>query len=149
MTITYYHPTLDGKGLGLDDPDLLKRSVTRVGSRVSNPVNNIHAVDDLSKDSVLSVQVRRGSQSNEELAAVGGWTAVGHGQDTLARVDERAVKFILKLAAVDGLSTTTSTGWVTTLNHEVGNDAVEDDAVVFACIGEAGKVSCCLQECIR
>jgi hypothetical protein len=57
---------------------------------------------------------------------------------------ERTVELVLELAAPDGLSTTTGAGGVTALEHEAGNDAVEDDAVVLASVGEACKVLTCL-----
>jgi hypothetical protein len=93
---------------------------------------------------VLAVQVRSRGEADEELTAVGARAAVGHGQDTGASVLERAVELVLELAAPDGLSTTTGTSGVTALQHEAGDDAVEDDAVVLASVGETCKVLTCL-----
>ena len=93
---------------------------------------------------MLSVQVRSRSKADEELTAVGARTAVGHGQDTLAGVYEGAVEFVLEFGAVDGRASTAGTGWVTTLDHEAGDDSMEDDVVVLAGVGEGRKVFACL-----
>jgi len=65
---------------GTDDLDLLQRPVTTICSSIANPVNDVHSVHDLSEHSVLAIQVRRWRQTDEELAAVGAWAAVCHGQ---------------------------------------------------------------------
>jgi len=64
-------------------------------------------------------------------------------------VEERVVEFVLELAAPDGLAAATSAGGVTALEHEAGDDAVEDDAVVLAGVGEAGEVLACLCGTVR
>lgn len=97
---------------------------------------------------MLAVQVRSRGEADEELTAVCAGAAVGHGQDTSAGVLQRAVELVLELAAPDGLSTTAGAGGVTALQHEAGDDAVEDDAVVLAGVGEACKVLTCLR-CVR
>lgn len=79
-------------------------------------------------------------QSDEELAAVGAWSTVGHRQDALAGVLERGVKFVLELSAVDGATASAGAGRVAALDHEVWDDAVEDDVVVFSRVSEASKV---------
>jgi len=130
--------------LSLDDDDILNRSVASASLNTSNLLNNIHTLHDLAEDSVLAVKVRRGSKADEELTAVGTRAAVGHGQNTRTSVLQRAIKFVCELAAPDRLSTTTGTGRVTTLKHEAWDDAVEDDAVVLTCVGEASEVLACL-----
>jgi len=64
-------------------------------------------------------------KSNEELRTVGVAASVGHGQQVglVVPLDEI---LILELLAVDGASTgSVSTGEVTTLGHEAGDDTVE------------------------
>lgn len=144
-----YRERSSSEGLGLDDNDILNGPVARTCSDISNLLHDIHAVDDLAKHSVLAVQVRGGSKTDEELTAVGARTAVGHGQDTGASVLERAVELVLELATPDGLSATAGACGVAALEHEAGDDAVEDDAVVLACVGEACKVLTCLCGALR
>jgi hypothetical protein len=50
------------------------------------------------------------------------------------------VELILERFLPDGLAAPTSTLWVTTLVHEVADDAIEDDAVVLARLHEPSKV---------
>lgn len=54
------------------------------------------------------------------------------------------VKFVFEFGAVDGGATAAGTGGVTALDHKVGDDAVEDDVVIFAGGGEGCKVFACL-----
>src|SRR5713226_9851315 len=77
---------------------------------------------------MLAGKPLRGRYGDEELRAIGVGAGVGHGQ--LARLVEavwRALGFVLELiagAAEAGASR------VAALDHEVGNHAVEDGAVV-------------------
>ena len=89
---------------------------------------------------MLPIQMRRGRQSDEELTPIRAWPTVRHGEDALLGVTERVVEFVLELAAEDGLAAEAGAGGVAALDHEVGDDAVEDDVVIFAGVGEAGEV---------
>lgn len=89
---------------------------------------------------MLPVQMRRRRQRDEELTPIRTWPTVGHREDALLGVTERVVEFIFELAAEDGLAAAAGAGGVAALDHEVGDDAVEDDVVVFAGVGEAGEV---------
>ena len=51
---------------------------------------------------------------------------------------------VLELLAVDGLAASSSARWITRLDHEVRDDAVEDYAVVVAAAGEGLEVLACL-----
>lgn len=134
------HLRSGNKRLGADNHDVLQRPVSIVCPCTANLVNDIHTCHHLSEDSVLAVQMRGRCQRDEKLASVGARTAVGHGQDSLASMLERRVEFVFKLAAEDGATTTTGTSRIATLDHEVGDDAVEYNVVVLARISEAGKV---------
>jgi hypothetical protein len=89
---------------------------------------------------MIQLTVRCRAQRDEELAAVGAWAGVGHAECALAVVAKGRHEFILELGSVDGGATTTSTGRVTTLDHEALNDAVEDDVVVLAGRSKGGEV---------
>lgn len=52
---------------------------------------------------------------------------------------------IFKFLAVDRASTSSCAGRVTTLDHEVWDYAVEDDAIVVAALGELREVLACLR----
>jgi hypothetical protein len=50
------------------------------------------------------------------------------------------VNFVLELVAVDGSSSAAGAGWVSGLEHEVGDYAVEEEVVVVAAAGEGFEV---------
>ena len=95
-------------------------------------VDDIHAVDDFTEDGVVHVEPRSRDGCDEELAAVGAGACIGHGQKTRAVKGELADALILKVFAPDGLPAAACAGRIATLDHELFNDAVEDDAVVVA-----------------
>jgi len=126
--------------LGADDLDLPNGAIAGIGVDVANGVNNVHSALDAAEDGVLVVEPGGFVKGDEELRAVGVFAGIGHAEDTLAGVFEAAVELIPELAAPEGLAAATSTGGVTTLDHEVLDDAVEDDAVVVTLPREPGKV---------
>lgn len=75
---------------------------------------------------MVAVQPWSGHGGDEELRAVGVWTGVGHRQ--LARLGVLDVEvFVGKSLAVDGLTAhTVEVGDVTTLDHELWDDSVEN-----------------------
>ena len=73
------------------------------------------------------VEVRRGTERDEELAAVGVRSGVGHRQDAGLAVAQRRVEFVGELVA--GASRAGAER-ITPLDHEAIDDAMEDDAVV-------------------
>lgn len=93
-------------------------------------LDDVHALDDAAEHDVLAVQPRRLHGGQEELAAVGVWSSVGHGQDAWAGVLELEV-LVLELVAVDRLATSAVVvGEVASLAHEVRDDTVESAALV-------------------
>jgi len=92
-------------------------------------LNYVQSLNNLSEDSVLAIEPLSLHSTNEELAAVGVGTSIGHGQSAWASVLELEV-LISELLSVDGLtSCSISIGEVSTLTHEIGNNSVEDAAL--------------------
>lgn len=92
-------------------------------------VHHILPHDDFAEDGMLSVEVRGWEVGDEELAAIGVRTRIGHREDAGLVVLERAVNLIRELVA---RAAGTGARWVAALNHEVGDHAVEGDAVIVA-----------------
>jgi hypothetical protein len=104
--------------------------LTRLRSDLLNGLDDVQALDNLAEDDVLAVQPRCLDSADEKLAAVGVGSGVGHGQDTRSSVLQGEV-LVLELLAVDTLTTgTVAAGEVTTLKHELGDDAVEGGTLV-------------------
>jgi hypothetical protein len=79
---------------------------------------------------VLSVQPRRGREGDEELRPVGVGSGVRHAQHAGARVSQLGRDLVGELLAVDGGPAAAGARRVPALDHERGDDAVEDHAVV-------------------
>ena len=89
--------------------------------------HHVHAFADFSEHRVVSVEMRRGRQGNEKLAAVRIRAGVGHREDAFGVVFELRMDFVGK--GVTGTSAAGACG-IAALNHEAVDDAMEDDAVV-------------------
>src|SRR5699024_51098 len=76
---------------------------------------------------VAVLQPRSCHRGDEELRAVGARAGVGHGQFIWFVKVEFRVELVFELIA---WAADTATQWVTALDHEVWNDAVENGAVV-------------------
>jgi hypothetical protein len=122
------------------DHDVLHRLVGSASLDAAELVDDIHALHNLAEHSVLAVEMRSRAEGDEELAAVGAGAGVGHAERAFAVVLEGRHELVLELGTVDGRATGTSASGVTALDHEAGDDAVEDDVVVFAGSGESGEV---------
>ena len=87
-------------------------------------------LDHLTKHDMLVVEVWCGHSGDEELGAVGVGASVGHGQQ--ARLGVSALEVLIpELAAIDGLTPSAVVlAKVTTLDHKLGNDAVEGGVLV-------------------
>jgi hypothetical protein len=132
---------LGTKRVCLDNHNVLYRPIQLTSFNTSKLVHHIHPISNPTKNGMFAVQMRRRSQRNKELTAVCSGTAIRHGESSLRGVGERAVKLVFELLAVDGFSSSAGTCWITPLDHEAGNDAMENDIVVFACVCKLGKVS--------
>ena len=101
-------------------------------------VKHLQAICDLAEDDVGAVQVGCVHEAEEELAAVGAWARVSHGQDAATCVLVREV-LIIEVRSIDGLTTgAISSGKVTTLGHEVWDNAMEGAALVVQCLAARG-----------
>jgi len=87
-------------------------------AELSHLLHNIHAVPNPAKNHMFEVQVLGFLQGDEELGVVGVAPTIGHWQNARACVPNIKV-LILKLAAVDGLSSRAVTvGEVTALKKD-------------------------------
>src|SRR5271157_1406874 len=90
-------------------------------------VRDLLSLNDFAEDGVVAGEPWRGSHGDKELAAIGSGSGVGHGQLAgLVKLVRRALGLVLE--AVTG-SAHAGARRVATLNHEVGNDAMEDGAI--------------------
>src|SRR2546422_1198451 len=104
-----------------------------------NLVDHVQSLRDLSENRVDSVKVRLGRMTDEELAAAGVFSGVGHGQ----RSRHVLVDVFLGLA-FDGVAGPAGSDaplpafrmGVAPLNHEIGDHAVELGAVIEARVRE-------------
>lgn len=126
----------DGEGFSnwdaaaVGDDDILDGTIACIGGARLNLAYHIHAGQNLAEDNVTSVQPAGLLRGNEELRTVGVLASIGHAQPAGAIVLQLEV-LILETFAVDGTSAGTVTlGEVTTLDHEVLNDAMELAAFV-------------------
>jgi len=98
---------------------------TASGSDGLDRLDDAHAFNDGSKDSVLAVEPGAGDGAEEELRSVRVGSGVGHGQDSRSGVFEHKV-LVWELATVDGLAPgAVVVGEITSLAHKVRNNTVE------------------------
>ncbi len=94
-----------------------------------NLLDDIHTSSDSTENNVLAIEPWAFDGGKEELGTVGVWARVSHGQQSRTSVSQLEV-LIWELATIDGHATSTvALGEVTTLQHEVWNDTVEDGAL--------------------
>lgn len=119
-----------------------------MNSHISHLPNDVHALDDLSKDHVLTVQPIGLDAGDEELRAIGVGSSIGHREDTRLGMLELEV-FVLELGAVDGLASgAVVVREVTSLTHEVRDDPMETAALVaetFVAGAQGPEVLRCLR----
>jgi len=100
-------------------------------------VDHVLAFSDFTEDRVLTIQMWGGEVGNEELAAVGARSCVGHRENAWLGVLERAVEFIRKFVA---WATGASAGRIAALDHEICDYPVEGDVVVITALGEIEEI---------
>lgn len=99
--------------------------------------DDVHAVGDFAEYGVAVVEEGGGDVGDEELGAVGAWAGVGHGEDARFVVAEGGVEFVGEFVA---WAAAAGFGWVSALEHEAVDDAVEGDVVVVAAFAEVEEV---------
>ena len=104
--------------------------LSRPGSDGFHPLDDVHALDHLSKDHVFSVQPDRIGRAQKELRSVRVGAGVGHAQNPGSRVAESKV-LVAEFFAVNGFSArAVVVGEISSLAHESGNDAVKTRSLV-------------------
>jgi hypothetical protein len=116
---------------GIEDFDLSD------GIAGGDGIDDVLALSDFTEDAVFAVEPGGGFVSDEELGAVGAGAGVGHGEDSGLGVFEGGIEFIAELVA--GIAGAGAEG-AAALDHEIGNDAVELEAIVVTAFGEISEV---------
>lgn len=115
--------------------------------KITHLLNNVHSFDDFAKDHMLAIKPTGLDTGDEELAAVGSRSSIGHGENARLGVLQSEV-FVLEFVAVDGLSTgSVVVCEVSSLAHEVRDHSVEAAALVaesFLSCAESTEVLSCL-----
>src|SRR5439155_16197244 len=88
---------------------------------------NVLAFDHFAKNSVLIVEPRCRCNSDKKLATVAIGSGIGHGKFAGLGVFQRRMKFVGEFVA---RSAHAGALWAAALNHEIGNDAVEDESII-------------------
>src|SRR5947209_12259444 len=118
------------------DRDVLPRAIAPIGLERRDRVDDVHPVGDAAEHRVLAVEPwRRFGGDDEELAPVRVRAGVRHRE--CAAHDLVVVELVLELVAGPAAA---GAGRVAALDHEVGDHAMEDDAVVEAVSGELQEV---------
>lgn len=89
---------------------------------------------------MFPIQPRRRRQGNEELTAVGVGPGICHAQHARTRMFEVGMDLVSEFLAEDGAATATGTGGIAGLDHEIRDDAMDEDVVVVAPGGEGGEI---------
>jgi type IV secretory pathway TrbD component len=115
----------DGELAAVDDGCVLQWLVAALCLEVFNLAHNALAVDDLTEDDVLLIEVRCRDRGYKELGAICSWPGIGHAQQERLVMDLFKV-LVLELLAVDALAACPVTLCeIAALNHEALDDAVE------------------------
>jgi|GEM_PF-2486997 len=80
------------------------------------------------------------SMDDEKLTAVGVTSSIGHGDGSLD-MSELGREFVVKFLAVDTLATHPGSGWITSLDHKITDNAVENHSVVVPLASKSDEIS--------
>lgn len=106
----------------------------------SHPLNHSHAALNPTEDSVLAIEPWGGRKGDEELTTVRVGAAIRHAENASTGVLEVVANLVFEFLAVDRASSSTGAGRITSLDHEVWDDAVEDDVIVVTSLRESREV---------
>jgi hypothetical protein len=129
--------------------DLLHGTVLLVCLHQPQLLDNLHSALDSSENCVLAIQPWRRCQGDEELAAIGVRSCVCHAENAGTAVLQTWMNLVFELLAVDGFAATPGARRVSTLDHEVGYDAVKNLIIVVAALGKTREVLACLRSVVR
>ena len=107
--------------------DVGQRTIACSGGHVRNRREDIEAFDKLAEHGVIEIETSRRAFGDEELRIVGVVAALGHRQDAGAVVLQVEVELVVEIA--QRRAARSSFGRVSTLDDEVVDNAMEDDAV--------------------
>ena len=125
---------------GPDDLDLFQRFVLCVRPHQAHPLHNSHSAFDAAKDCMLPIQPGRRRERNEELAPVRVGTTIGHAEHACASVFQGGFDFVFELFTIDGITAAACASRVASLDHEIRDDAMEDDVVIVAPLSESREI---------
>ena len=120
--------------------DLIHRPIFRPRLHKPHPLHNPQPTLDPPENRVFPIQPRRWRQRDEELTPIRVLPTIGHTQYPRPRMLQARIYLIFELFTIDGCATTSRTGGIASLQHEVRDDAVEDDVVVVPALGQSGEV---------
>lgn len=111
-----------------------------VGFHHSHSIHHSYTLAHSAKNGVLAVKPLGRCEGHKELAAVGVRPCVGHCENSGPSEFQVWMKFVFKLFAIDGCTTSTCARWITPLDHEVLDDSVELGAIVVTSTSQLSKV---------
>src|SRR5258705_12594116 len=103
--------------------DVFHRAIAIARLDAANPAHDIHPVHHFPEDGVAAVEGGRRRQRDEELAAIGVRTAVGHREDARLVLAQIRMKLVRK--GIAG-SANPLAERIAALDHESVDDAMED-----------------------
>ena len=112
------------------DLDLFDWSIGLTGLHQTHALNDPQPGRHSTEDGMLAIEPRRRCQRDKPLTTVGVGPAVGHAEHARPGMLQARVNLILKLVAVDGGASSTGAGWISTLQHEIGDDPMDETAMV-------------------
>ena len=120
--------------------DVLPRLVVLVDFGVLNLVDDIHAGNGSSEDSVAIIEPWRRDSGDEELTAVGIGACIGHRDGIRSIVLEILAELVFELLAPQRLAAGPVAERVSALEHELVNHAMKERAIIVALARETNKV---------
>src|SRR5580658_534948 len=124
------------------DAHFLQRPILAIAGRFGDLLHHVVAIDHFAKNAVFVIEPGRGGHGDEELAAIGVGTRVRHGEIAVLGVLQSVMKFVGEFVARAAAACALG---IAALNHEVGDHAMEDGAIVeglagLRAIGERDEV---------